>query len=137
MDKWVNGAWVPAVSRLKAEVSAKRYDVEVAAINFTYRTAQVPISTSRDSQAKLDAARNIVKDTAWVDGTNWKCADGKFRPMTSAEVLDMVNAVRVHILACYDTEAQKFAEIDATGTTDLNTGWPATVNTPTTIYFTK
>src|SRR3990167_11163136 len=80
LDKWVKGAWVPAVSRLKAEVSAKRYDVEVAAINFTYRTAQVPISTSRDSQAKLDAARNIVKDTAWVDGTNWKCADGKFRP---------------------------------------------------------
>ncbi len=68
---------------LKAKVSAKRYDVEVAGINFTYRTVQVPISTSRDSQAKIDAARNMVKDSAWVNDTMWKCLDGKFRPMTS------------------------------------------------------
>lgn len=122
---------------LKQQVSAKRYDVEVAGVNFTYRTVQVPISTSRDSQAKIDAARNMVKDTVWVENASWKCLDGVFRPMTSAEVLDMVAAVRLHIKATYDVEATKFAEIDATGTTDISTGWPATANTTTSTYFQK
>ena len=122
---------------LKQKVSAKRYDVETAGINFTYRTVSVPVSTARASQDKIDAARNMVRDNAWVDGSVWKFADNVFRPMTAAEITDMCTAVRTHIKACFDNEKSKFDEINATGTTDVNTGWPATVGTPTTIYFNK
>ena len=120
---------------LKDKVSAKRYEVEVAGINFTYRTATVPVSTTRPSQEKIDSARNMVRDNAWVDNSNWKFADGVFRPMTAVEITAMCDAVRTHIKACFDNEATKFAEINATGTTDVNTGWPATANTPTTTTF--
>ena len=121
--------------QFKAKVSAKRYAVETAGINFTYRTVPVPVSTARTSQEKIDAARNMVRDTAWVDGSNWKFADGVFRPMTATEITDMCTAVRIHIKACFDNEATKFAEINATGTTDVNTGWPASADTPTTTTF--
>lgn len=124
-----------AKKSLKANVSAKRYTVETAGINFTYRTAQVPVSTARPSQEKIDAARNMVRDTAWVDGSNWKFADGVFRPMTATEITDMCTAVRIHIKACFDNEKTKFDEINATGTTDINTGWPASADTPTTTTF--
>lgn len=113
-------------SDLKDGISAKRYAVEVAGINFSYRTVQVPVSTAYASQGKIDAARNMVRDAAWVDGSNWKFADGVFRPMTAAEITDMCTAARNHIKACFDNEKTKFDEIDATGTTDISTGWPAT-----------
>ena len=121
----------PVVAPTKADVSAKRYAVETAGINFTYRTVPVPVSTARASQEKIDAARNMVRDTAWVDGSNWKFADGVFRPMTATEITDMCTAVRIHIKACFDNEATKFAEINATGTTDVTTGWPPTANITT------
>lgn len=122
-------------AKLKAKVGAKRYAVEVAGINFTYRTVPIPVSTARASQEKIDAARNMVRDSAWVDGSNWKFADGVFRPMTAVEITAMCDAVRTHIKACFENEAVKFAEINATGTTDVNTGWPATANTPVTTTF--
>lgn len=126
----------------KAEVSAKRYAVETAGINFTYRTATVPVSTSRDSQIAIDIARNRVRDNQWAGGVvggeeQFKFADGVFRPATSTEITEISTAVRGHKKSCMDNEKTKFDEINATGTTDVNTGWPATANTPTTTTFQK
>lgn len=123
------------ISELKANVSAKYYGVEVAGINFTYRTIQVPVSTSRDSQAAIDSARNMVRDNEWVDNSPFLFADGVFRPVTSAEIVAICTAVRSHVKACRSVEADKFQEINATGTTDVNAGWPATAGLTVSPYF--
>lgn len=124
---------------LKAKVSAKRYEVEVAGINFTYSAVPTPVSTSRESRASLLGAYNSAKEGRWVTTpateADFKFGDGKFRPCTAQEVIDIYIVVEKHIQECYGVEATKLAEIDATGTTDVETGWPATAATPTTTYF--
>lgn len=131
--------WKKEGAALKAEVSAKRYVVEVAGINFTYRTAQVPVSTSRESRASMIGLYTAAKEGRWVTApateANFKFGDGKFRPATTQEVIDMYVAIEAHVKECYRVEGVKIAEIDATGTTDLNTGWPATAEATTTQYF--
>lgn len=147
----VNTGWVYGVGGVfsaplaipitKADVSAKRYAIEVAGINFTYRTVPTSVSTTRETRASMLGAYNSAKEGRWAvepaTETDFKFGDGVFRPATAQEVIDIYIAVERHVKACYDTEGQKFAEIDATGTTDLDTNWPATVNTPSTIYFGK
>ena len=114
---------------LKAKVSVKRYDVEVAGINFTYRTIQVPVSTSRETRASMIGAYTKANEGRWVESPAtekpFKFGDGKFRPATTQEVINIYRAVESHVDVCYAVEAKKLAEIDATGTTDINTGWPA------------
>ncbi len=125
----------------KNSLAAKRYAVEVAGINFTYRTVPTPVSTSRETRASMIGAYTKAVEGRWVEAPAtekpFKFGDGVFRVATTQEVINIYRAVEVHVDACYAVEAQKMAEIDATGTTDLETGWPATSNTPTTIYFGK
>ena len=112
---------------LRAVVSAKRYAVEVAGINFTHRTVPTPVSTSRDTRASMIGAYTKAKEGRWVAAPAtekpFKFGDGKFRPATTQEVIDIYLAVELHVDVCYNVEAKKLAEIDATGTTDINTGW--------------
>jgi hypothetical protein len=49
----------------------------------------------------------------------------------------MSRALALEQKACYAAETLKLAEVDATGTTDINTGWPATANVANTTYFQK
>lgn len=113
---------------LKDNVSAKRYAVETAGINFTYRTVPTPVSTSRETRASMIGAHTKAKEGRWVEAPAtekpFKFGDGKFRPVTTQEVIDIYRAVESHVDTCYAVEARKLAEIDATGTTDINTGWP-------------
>lgn len=126
---------------LKDKVSAKRYDVETAGINFTYRTVATPVNTARETRASMIGAYTKAKELRWVEAPAtekpFKFGDGVFRPATTQEVIDIYLAVEAHVDACYAVETQKLSEIDATGTTDVNTGWPATANTTTSIYFQK
>lgn len=126
---------------LKAQVSAKRYAVEVAGINFTYRTVSVPVSTSRESRSSILGLYNAAQEGRWATApateNDFKFLDGKFRSTTAQEVIDIYIAVETHVKACYAVETLKLAEIDATGTTDINTGWPATANVANTTYFQK
>lgn len=113
---------------LKAKTAAKRYAVEVAGINFVYRTVPTPVSTSRDTRASMLGAYSSAKEGRWVTApdteADFKFGDGKFRPCTAQEVIDIYLAVEAHVKACYAVENKKIDEIDSTGTTDLNTGWP-------------
>lgn len=138
-NKWINGAWTVSAASLKAKVSAKRYDVEVAGINFSYRTVPTPVSTSRESRASMLGIYNAAKEGRWVTApateASFKFADGVFRLTTTQEVIDMYVAIEAHVKECYRVEGVKIAEIDATGTTDINTGWPATASATTTQFF--
>ena len=126
---------------LKDKVSAKRYAVETAGINFTYRTVPTPVSTSRETRSSMIGAYTKAKELRWVEAPAtekpFKFGDGKFRVATTQEVINIYLAVEAHVDACYVVEKDKLAEIDATGTTDINTGWPATANITATTYFQK
>lgn len=140
-DAAIYAAYQEAIIKpeIKAKVFAKRYAVETAGINFTYRTAQVPVFTSRESRASMIGLYSAAKDGRWVTApateAMFKFGDGVFRPVTTQEVIDMYVAIESHVKECFRVESVKIAEIDATGTTDLNTGWPATAAATTTQYF--
>lgn len=111
---------------LKAAVAAKRYERETAGITWTGIVGQnIPIATDRDSEYLIHASYTAAKD--FNMGRDWKGSDGNFYTMTAAQVMSMATSVLAYINECRALEKTKCAEIDSTGTTDINTGWPAQV----------
>jgi hypothetical protein len=73
-------------------------------------------------QGILGAAVAVTLDPSLL---NWKRADGAFVPLKAEAVLAAADAVRAHVQACYDREAELLAAIGAGVDVDLEGGWPA------------
>lgn len=105
----------------RAAVAAARYLRETAGIAID----GIRVDTSRDSQALITgAALSAMLDPGYV--FRWKTPAG-FVELTAEQILGVAQAVRAHVQACFDREAELLAEIEA-GTYDaamLETGWPA------------
>jgi hypothetical protein len=62
---------------------------------------------------------------------NWKMADGSFVELDASEITAIAMAVRAHIQACFDREAELRALIDVAvdqedlDAIDITTGWPS------------
>jgi hypothetical protein len=74
-------------------------------------------------QRILGAAVAIMRDPTL--NINWKTADGVFFSLNAEAVLAVADAVRAHVQACYDREAELLAAIGAGVDVDLEGGWPA------------
>lgn len=109
----------PAKAYLKKQLAAKRYDVEVSGTTWN----GFPVFTDRESQGKITAAFVLASAGVRAESSNWKFADGVARPMTNAQIVELTGAVAYHVQHAFDVEATKADEIDATGTTDIDTGW--------------
>jgi hypothetical protein len=61
---------------------------------------------------------------------NWKMADGTFVTLDAQAITAVAMAVRAHVQACFDNEAQLKAQIEAAATpdeisaVDIGTDWP-------------
>lgn len=91
----------------KAEIAAARYEVETAGVTVN----NVLIDTGRDSQALITGAALA----AILDGDyslNWKTANG-FIHLTAPDIIAAAQAVRAHVQACFDREAELCALVDA------------------------
>lgn len=85
----------------------------------------ISVQTDNLSQQRLTAAALAAQiDPAGT--VRWKTADG-FVTLTAAQIVAVAMAVRAHVQACFDREAELMAEIEASDTpeaVDISTGWP-------------
>lgn len=112
---------VPTADDHRANVAAERYRREIAGITLDGKQ----IETGRDSQALITgAALASVLDPEY--SCQWKTPAG-FVQLNSEQIIGVASAVRAHVQACFDREAELLAEIDAGTYSEemLSVGWPA------------
>lgn len=91
----------------RAEIAAARYAEEISGI--TLYGAQ--IRTDRESQALITgAALAATIDENYA--VTWKVKNG-FVTLTAEQIVAVAQAVRMHVEACFNQEAELQAEIDA------------------------
>jgi hypothetical protein len=105
---------------LRDALAAKRWAVETGGT--TWNTW--PVATGRDDRISLDAEYNAAKDAVRTDGEMWKFADGQFRALTNAQVIDMALAVRTFVKNCFAVEGQKLQLIAQGLDPAIDAGWP-------------
>lgn len=101
-------------------IAARRYEAETAGTI----VSGMPLDTGRDSQALITgAAVSAMLDPGY--SVRWKTAGG-FVELSAEQIIGVASAVRAHVQACFDREADLLAELDAgTLTADmLQEGWP-------------
>jgi len=107
---------VPSFAELKAQkkekIAAARYEAEIAGVTVNGLT----IDTGRDSQALITgAAVAAMLDNEY--SLNWKTASG-FIHLTAPEIIAVAQAVRAHVQACFDCEAELVELVDAADTAE-------------------
>ena len=106
----INGRWQIPMEELKtdkrSELAASRWRAEVSGVN--------GIRTDRESQALITgAALKAMQDSEYV--CKWKTEAG-FVELTAPQILAIADAVRSHVQACFDLEADLLALVDAATT---------------------
>jgi hypothetical protein len=101
-------------------IAARRYQTEVDGITINGMRVET------DDRAKLlinGAAVEAMIDPDYV--MQWK-TDGGFVELTGAQVIGIARAVRTHVQACFDREAELLEALEAGTLTDemLDHGWP-------------
>ena len=92
----------------KQEFANARYAQEISGVEFGGHK----IKTDRESQAMLTgAALQALNDQNYK--CRWKCDDGTFVELDRATILAAAVAVRQHVQASFDKEAQKCNELNS------------------------
>lgn len=116
----------PTLDELKAQkksaIAAARFAAETAGTTVN----GVLIDTGRDSQALITgAALAAMLDSEY--SLNWKTERG-FIHLTSPEIIAVAQAVRAHVQACFDREAELRTLVDAAETKEdldeIIISWP-------------
>lgn len=121
VDAHLNPSRVPTADDHRAAIAAERYKHEVAGI----LVGGVKVDT--DDRSKLLINGSVVEAMLNPDYVlQWKTTAG-FMPLTAEQVIGVGRAVRAHVQACFDREAELLAEIDAGTYSEemLAVGWPA------------
>lgn len=126
-DRYVSGEFVSAGAKalsgqtLISAIAERRYAEETKGITVSGSA----IKTDRESQALITGAVLAATiDPSYV--CQWKTSGG-FITLDAAAIIGVATAVRNHVQACFNREAELIAAIeDETYTSDmLNEGWPA------------
>lgn len=105
---------------LVSSIAARRWQAETAGITVN----GIAIDTGRDSQALITgAAVSAMLDPSYA--LRWKTPDG-FVDLTGDQVIGVATAVRAHVQAAFDREAELLDSLaDGTYTEAmLEEGWP-------------
>jgi len=117
-----SGTWLSEISKeLKLAVLADiRWRKEIGGITLMDGSK---MWSDRDTQSKLAAAKaEAVADPTF--SVRWKGIDG-WVALDATAIVGVANAVRDHVKACFDREADLTDLIDQDIDTDISTGWPA------------
>lgn len=127
LPRYINGLWVEGGSvEITAEtVAARRYQAEVGGITLN------GLQINTDDRSKLlinGAALEATIDPAYT--MQWKTPTG-FVDLTGEQVIGIARAVRAHVQACFDREAELLAELEAGTLTaeTLSEFWPIETET--------
>lgn len=105
-----------------AALSAKRYEVETGGIIVN----GLPVATDDRAKTLLLGARLEVLGNPTLT-LRWKTADG-FVALSATQIVAISSAVRAHVQACFNREADLSALISAAAdpsSVDISTGWPS------------
>jgi len=99
----VAGILEAARERKRSEIAAARFEAETAGID--------GIKTDRESQALITgAALKAMQDSTY--SCRWKTESG-FVELTAPQILAIADAVRAHVQACFDHEAELLPLVEA------------------------
>lgn len=121
--EYSNGAFAAPVTTFEqraSSISARRYVAETSGV--IVQGAAVP--TDRESQAMVTgAALAATLDSGYQ--CQWKTASG-FVTLDAQAIIAMASAMRAHVQACFDREAELLAALEAGTFTEamLDEGWP-------------
>ncbi len=120
---------VPTFEGLKekklADLANVRWQKETGGTTYN----SMSLATDSESQTKYVGAV-VAAQLSPLISLQWKLADGTFVTLDATAITEIAMAVRAHIQACFDREAQLLAEIEtSTNKTeldaiDINVGWP-------------
>ena len=116
---WTGAGW-GAIVITPERIATRRYEAEVGGITLN----GVPIATDDRSKLLINgAALEATIDPAYV--MQWKTPGG-FIELTAQQVIGIARAVRAHVQACFDREAELLAAVADGSITDqmLQEGWP-------------
>lgn len=105
---------------IRHQIAARRWREECRGISIN----NVRIKADRESQSLItSAALACTIDPNYV--AHWKSLDG-FVELDTETIIAAATAVRIHVQACFDREAELLALLEAGEYTDelLGTGWP-------------
>lgn len=111
---------VPTAEDHLSEIAARRYEAETSGTT----VEGIPVNTERDSQALLTgAALQAMLDPNYT--VRWK-TEGGFVDLDSQQIIGLATAVRAHVQACFDREAELVATVEDGSYTEsmLEEGWP-------------
>jgi hypothetical protein len=128
--KWVIRDALPTLAELKtkklSDLADLRWQKETGGTTF----AGIEIATDAVSQTKyIGAVVGAQMDPS--ASLKWKISNGSFVTLDAAQIVNVAMAVRAHVQACFDNEADLRVLIEAAETQeeldaiDINTGWPA------------
>lgn len=107
-----------AVDRERDRIKARRN----TALASGTTVSGMPIATDDTSQSRITGAALAV--TLDPETTiQWKTGSG-FVMLDAAQVIGIAQAVRAHVQACFDREAELLAALQAGDAYDIETGWP-------------
>lgn len=104
---------------LRDLIAARRHETMCAGITI----AGMSVATDDISQTRFaGAAVSAMLDSAYA--VRWKTGDCSFHLLSGAEIIGIATAVRAHVQACYDREADLLAALDTGEPVNPDTGWP-------------
>lgn len=129
----VNGAWtltktVVALSADELAAVKERKKLEIkrrrdVAINAGTTFNGMTVATDDLSQQRITgAALAATVDPSVV--VKWKLPGDSFVDLTAAQIIDIAQAVRTHVQACFNREAELLAALNAGQPYDIDAGWP-------------
>ena len=107
------------VDRSKDAIKARRNQ----AINSGITVAGVPVATDDLSQSRVGSAALAATIDASTK-VKWKGSDGGFVTLDAPTIIAIAQAVRAHVQACFDREAELLTSLDADDPYDIDAGWP-------------
>lgn len=118
---WLGDSWGQIPVDYTAAIAARRYQAEIGGITIN------GLQINTDDRSKLlinGAALEATIDPVYV--MQWKTPAG-FIELNAQQVIGIARAVRAHVQACFDREAELLAALEAGTLTAamLNEGWPS------------
>lgn len=117
---WIDPRTPDEIKNEAKDALKRRRDVALSAGT---RVGEVELLTDEVTQGRITgAALAALIDPAYQ--VQWKMPDGSFIVLTAPQIIAFAQAIRSHVQACFNREAELIALIEAGQPYDLEAGWP-------------